>query len=310
MLARIILYPTHTQSSLYHPRESFFFGSFWLSICVIICGIQEYGVTLGPGYPWLIDTIYVLYWIYAGCSLVNSIAQYWLLISSSLVRPIPYFSSCFLAGYSAMLTGTVASLIAGHQPPDRAVAIIISGVAYQGFGWLISLICIVFFVKDLMDNGLPPPQLRPGLFIPIGSCAYTIVALIGQANGIPAAPSYGYFSSHPSAKDILQTLSLFVGIFLWVFTFWIFGIAFLANISVAGKMPFSLTWWAFIFPNVGFTVATIMIGRELESDGILWVGSVMTILLTAIWLTAVVGCVRAVWLGQIMWPGKDEDKDR
>jgi tellurite resistance protein TehA-like permease len=310
MLLRSLLHPTHTKNSFFHPQESFFFSSFWLSISVIISGIQIYGVTLGPGYPWLISTIYVLYWVYAGCSLVNSIAQYWLLISSSAVRPIPFLSSYFLAGYSAMLTGTVASLIAAHQPPDRAVVVIVSGCAYQGYGLLITLVCITYFVRDLMDNGLPPPQSRPALFIPIGGCSYTIVAFIGQANAIPVSPSYGYFSVHPSAREILQILSLSLGVFLWIFTFWAFAIAFLGNLAVAGSMPFSLTWWAFIFPNVGFTLATIMIGRELASEGILWVGSLMTISLAIIWCIAAVGCVRAVWLGHIMWPGKDEDKNR
>ena len=310
MLLRLLFHPTHTKNSFFHPQESFFFSSFWLSISVIISGIQLYGVTFGPAYPWLIDTIYILYWVYAGCSLANCIAHYWLLISSSAVRPVPFLSSYFLVGYSAMLTGTVASLIAANQSPDRAVVIVISGCAYQGYGWLITLVCITYFLRDLMDNGLPPPQLRPALFIPVGGCSYTIVALIGQANAIPVSPSYGYFSIHPSAKDILQTLALFLGIFLWIFTLWIFAIALLGNLVVMGTMSFSLTWWAFIFPNVGFTLATTMIGRELASEAIMWVGSLMTILLAIIWCIAAVGCIRAVWLGHIMWPGKDEDMGR
>lgn len=89
-----------------------------------------------------------------------------------------------------------------------------------------------------------------------------------------------------------------------------FAIAVVANVSAIGKMQFALTWWAFIFPNVGFTLSTVMLGRELGSEGILWVGSVMTALLAAIWCVAFVGCVRAVWKGMIVWPGRDEDKDR
>lgn len=137
---------------------------------------------------------------------------------------------------------------------------------------------------------------------------YTIVALIGQANAIPE--SYGYFAAHPGAKSVLQTTALFSGIFLWLFSFWVFAIAVMANAILIGKMPFALTWWAFIFPNVGFTLSTVVIGRELGSDGILWVGSVMTALVAAIWCVSFVGCVRAVWTKSIVWPGKDEDKDR
>ena len=35
----------------------------------------------------------------------------------------------------------------------------------------------------------------------------------------------------------------------------------------------------------------------------------MTILLVVIWLFTLVSLVKAVWIRQIMWPGRDEDKD-
>lgn len=307
-LARATLHFAHFKKSFLYSTESFFLGSFFLSISVIIGCIQLYGITHGPAWPWLVSATNALYWLYAAVSLLNSLFQYYILIAHSAARPVPFLPSAFLAGYSAMLTGTLSSLIAGHQPPGRATAIIVSGCAFQGFGWIISLICTAFVLQNLLANGLPPPHLRPALFIPVGAGAYTIVALIGQANAIP--PSYGYFATHPASRDILQTVAVFAGIFLWLFSFWMFAIAVVANVSAIGKMQFALTWWAFIFPNVGFTLSTVMLGRELGSEGILWVGSVMTVLLAAIWCVAFVGCVRAVWTGRIVWPGRDEDKDR
>jgi tellurite resistance protein TehA-like permease len=209
-----------------------------------------------------------------------------------------------------MLTGTVASLIVDSQPGRRVMPIVVSGVAYQGFGWCISFIAVVAYVRNVLDNGFPPAQLRPGLFIPVGSCAYTIVALIGLANAVSEGTEASYFARHPAAPEILRVLALFTGVFLYVFAFWLFAIAFWGNVSVVGRMPFSLTWWAFIFPNVGFTLSTSMLGKELESEGILWVASVMTVLLVVIWLVTVVGCVMAVWKREIVWPGRDEDRNR
>lgn len=308
MLARATLHFPHFKQSFTHPAESFFLGSFFLSISVIIGCIQLYGITYDPGDPWLLSTVHILYWLYAAASLLNSLFQYYMLIAYSATRPVPFLPSAFLAGYSAMLTGTVSSLIAGSQPPAAAAAIVISGCAFQGFGWIISLICTAFVLKNLLDKGLPPPHLRPALFIPVGAGAYTVVALIGQANAIPE--SYGYFAVRPGAKGVLQTVAVFSGVFLWLFSFWVFAIAVVANVSVVGKMQFALTWWAFIFPNVGFTLSTVVLGRELGSEGILWVGSAMTVLLVGMWGVAFVGCVRAVWLKRIVWPGRDEDRDR
>ncbi|KAH7413988.1 voltage-dependent anion channel [Phaeosphaeria sp. MPI-PUGE-AT-0046c] len=306
MLARLIFHPAHFKKIILHPPESFFIGAYLLSISVILGCIQLYGITHGPAYPWLLSAIYVLYWLYAAVSLLNSISQYYILIAHSTLRPVPFAPSMFLPGYSAMLTGTIASVIAGSQPGPRAEMVIISGLAFKGYGWLISSVCIVYFVRLLLDKGLPPPPMRPALFIPVGSLAYTIVALIGLANAIPDT---GYFARHPLAKEILTVTALFVSIFMWLFAFWVFAIAVVANVSCAKNMPFALAWWAFIFPNVGFMLSTSMIGKELESEAILWVASVMTIGLVAIWLIAAVACVKAVWVGTIMWPGKDEDKD-
>jgi len=75
-------------------------------------------------------------------------------------------------------------------------------------------------------------------------------------------------------------------------------------------MSFHLVWYAFVFPNVGFTICTINIGEAVMSEGILWVGSAMTIILVALWLFVGFMHARAVWNKDILWPGKDEDHDQ
>lgn len=64
-----------------------------------------------------------------------------------------------------------------------------------------------------------------------------------------------------------------------------------------------------MFPNIGFTICTIAIGDALMSEGILWVGSAMSILVIATWLFVGFMHIRAVWRKDILWPGKDEDHD-
>ena len=76
----------------------------------------------------------------------------------------------------------------------------------------------------------------------------------------------------------------------------------------AHKMSFTLNWWAFIFPNAGLTLATIQAGKVLNSNALNGIASALTILLVIMWLFTAVCCVRALYRGEIMWPGKDEDK--
>jgi tellurite resistance protein TehA-like permease len=209
-----------------------------------------------------------------------------------------------------MLTGTVASIIAESQPPEHRVSILVSGCAYQGFGFLFSMVLVTMYMMQLMEKGLPPPAVRPGMFIPVGTPAYTIIAFIGQARAIPT--SHGYYVTHPAAAEILQITALWISIALWLLAFWLFAIAALGCMWAfkrPGKMSFALAWWAAIFPNVGFTVATVYVGVEMRSEGVLWVGSALTVGLVAAWLGTVGMCARAVLRGTIVWPGRDEDKN-
>ena len=208
--------------------------------------------------------------------------------------------------FPIMLSGTLASTIAPSQPTSHRMTILVAGISFQGLGWMLSLIMDALYVHRLLQFGLPDPNLRPGMFIAVGPPSFTGLALIGMSNALPA--NYSFFATHSLAIEILQTLALFTGIFLWSLAFWFFCIALVSVFAGLRKMNFHLVWWAFVFPNVGFTIATIRIGEGLRSQAILWVGSVMTIFLVAIWLFVLAMHARAVLTKQILMPGKDEDK--
>jgi tellurite resistance protein TehA-like permease len=107
----------------------------------------------------------------------------------------------------------------------------------------------------------------------------------------------------------VRVLALCAAVFLWGLSFWFFASA---TMAVAAGMPdrrFHLSWWSFVFPNVGFTLASIRIGTALGSQGVLWFSSVMTALLFAAWLFIAFRSVRAVYKREILWPGHDEDSD-
>lgn len=74
-------------------------------------------------------------------------------------------------------------------------------------------------------------------------------------------------------------------------------------------MHFTLNWWAFIFPNVGLTIALIQIANALDSNGIKGVCSAMTIILVVMWIFVAFMNVRALWRGEVLWPGMDEDME-
>ncbi|KAI1327680.1 voltage-dependent anion channel [Xylariaceae sp. FL0255] len=312
MITRFVLHPHKLRPSLTSGPEAFFFASFLLSIATVIICIERFGVPhVGP---WLIVATRVLFWIYAAASLLFSTTIWVVLGSTPHLKTIPLNPAMFLMVFNAMLTGTTAGAIAGTQPPDQRLPILVAGVAYQGLGWILCMFLLGWYLGSIIERGLGGPNVRPALFMPVGSSGYTIVALIACARNIPT--HYGYFGQHPAATEILQVVALWSSIFLWLVAFWIFAVALIANIPVIWpikngryepQMSFGLSWWGMIFPNVGFTIGTGYIGTELGSPAIEWVATVMTAILFVAWLFNLILHFKAIITGQIMWPGKDED---
>ncbi|KAJ5932787.1 hypothetical protein N7516_007276 [Penicillium verrucosum] len=195
-------------------------------------------------------------------TLLNSTLHLSLAFKYTPVVAVEMSPAWFLSIFNAMLTDTIAGSIAPSQPPPQRMPIIVAGIGYQGLGWTASVLLLAWFIGQLLEKGWPEPSQRPGLFMSIGSAGFTTVALIGTARA-----------------EILQVLATWAGIFLWGFALWLFGLAFfvcMAEVITRENglwvipMRFTNTWWAFIFPNVGFTLATVYLGQELESNAILW----------------------------------------
>jgi tellurite resistance protein TehA-like permease len=119
---------------------------------------------------------------------------------------------------------------------------------------------------------------------------------------------YGYFAVNEGSIQILRTLADFVAIFLWLLALWFFVLTLIAVLIGVRSMEYHMVWWALVFPNVALALATGRIGQRLNSQGIMWVSSAMTIALVAGWLFVIFFNGRAVLTGQMMMPGKDEDR--
>jgi tellurite resistance protein TehA-like permease len=70
---------------------------------------------------------------------------------------------------------------------------------------------------------------------------------------------------------------------------------------------FHLGWWAMVFPNTGFIIATINIGNSLKDEVILYVGNGLTIVVVCMWAFVLYHNIRAVVVADILYPGRDED---
>lgn len=256
--------------------------------------------------PWLTTAIEGLYWIYVALAFLAAVFQYLSLFTGPRLTLQGMTPAWILPVFPIMLSATIATLISPALSQSRRMPVIVAGVAFQGLGWMIAFLMYALYTHRLMSYGLPAPDLRPGMFIPVGPPSFTGLVLIGLAKALP--DDYGYFTSRPMGVEVVRIMADFTAIFLWVLALWFFCIALVAVVLGARKMSFHMVWWACVFPNTGFAIDTISIGEQLRSEGILWVGSAMTVLIVVAWIFIFVAQIRAVWKGQILMPGKDEDK--
>ncbi|KAI4864057.1 voltage-dependent anion channel-domain-containing protein [Hypoxylon rubiginosum] len=302
MCSRWFLHRGTFISSITHSREAFFVPTIFLAIATIITGTQRYAIAEeNDSVVWLIST---LFWVYVVASLAFAIGQYSYVFKTHDLGLHTMMPTWILPIFPIMLSGTIASVIAETQPQMNAVPIVVAGITCQGLGLSVAFMMYAHMVGRLMSRGLPNREHRTGLYMNVGPPAFTALAVIGMANGLP--DQFDINEGMVLDMKIIRPMAVVAAIFLWALSLWWFGIA---TISVIVSPPqyFHLNWWAAVFPNTGFILATISIGNELQHEGIQWFATGLSVCLLCSYCFVLVSLVRAVIIQDIMYPGRDED---
>lgn len=302
LVARFFLFSGSFKQSLTHEREGFFFPTFFLTLATIITSTYRYAVPVDD--PHLNWGIQVAFWSYILVTIIVAVGQYSYVFRRHNLEVRTMMPTWILPIFPIMLSGTIASVIADTQPDTNSPAIVMGGLAAQGLGFSVSFLMYGHMVGRLMSFGLPGREHRPGLFMNVGPPAFTALAFIGMANGLP--DNFDFDGNGVIDIHFIRQMALLGAVFLWGLSFWWWGIALIAVISSRPKY-FHLGWWASVFPNTGFTLATISIGKTLNSDIIMGFSVFMSICLLTTYFFVLYHNIRAVLNQDIMYPGRDED---
>jgi C4-dicarboxylate transporter/malic acid transport protein len=303
LAARFILHRGDFSASLSHPREGFFVPTAFLAFATVITSTDRYAIPKDD--ENLVWAVQATFWLYVIATTLLAVGQYSYVFSAHSFKLTTMMPTWILPIFPIMLSGTIASVIAETQPAIAAVPIIVAGLTCQGLGLSVAAMMYAHMIGRLMEAGLPHREHRPGLFMCVGPPAFTALALIGMARGLPQ-------QLDPDGDGIvvdnamIRTIALMSAIFLWALSFWWFGIGVIAVIRAPPKY-FHLGWWAMVFPNTGFILATIQITRELNNEGLKWFTTGMSILLLLVFCFVLFHHIRAVIIQDIMYPGRDED---
>jgi len=109
--------------SLHHPLESFFFGSFFVSIGLILYCMEQYGVPSSG--PWLVKALEVLFWGYAGIVMLVAIFQYHVIFDREHLPVTEAMPAWILPVYPFLVLGVLGSKLLNSQPPEAGFPIFI-----------------------------------------------------------------------------------------------------------------------------------------------------------------------------------------
>lgn len=307
MITRFILVPRKLTASLHHPVEGLFHGTYWVSVALILNGAYVFGNDETG--LWMTKAQEVCFWTYCAISFAISIIQYSMFFRLERLNVTDAVPAWIFPIYPLLVVGTLAGTILPDQPDDASWKIFVGGVMFQGVAWTVSFLMYGIYMQRLMTSSLPSATVRPGMFVSVGPAGYTSAGMFALAKQAPRLIPANYWTDTVVPDgEIVRIFGIMSGLFILLFAYWFFFITTIAILTGIRKMSFSLNWWAFIFPNAGLTLATIQAGSALKSEGINGVASALTILLVIMWFMVAGFCARAVWLGDVMWPGKDEDK--
>lgn len=309
MGSRFVIVPRKWCASLHHPVEGLFFGTYWVSLALILSCIQIYGVP-STG-PWLVKTMEILFWIYCGLVLLVAVFQYTVLFSRERLNVADAIPAWIFPIYPLLTVGVLAGSMIPSQPEYAAYPMWVGSVMLEGLAWTVSLMMYTIYTQRLMSSALPTPSTRPGMFVSVGPAGYTSAALISLATQAPKVLPALAFSDDSTFSDglIVKIIGILAGCFIFLFSFWFFCVSVTAVIAGIREMSFTLNWWAFIFPNAGLNLAAIELGKVFSSSPINAICNAMTIVLVVLWFIVALAHIRALWQLKIMFPGQDEDAD-
>jgi tellurite resistance protein TehA-like permease len=276
--------------SMSEPSEAMFFAAFWIGAYGIITAGAEFAAPIAGSH--LGTTFCAFFWIYLVCALCTGVGLHLLLFQQHSLLAAHMTPAWLLPVLPIILVGVMAGGVADFLTEKQRFPVLIAGLVCSSMGFLISLPVAAIYFTRLFTAGFPDPDTRPGMMIAVGPPTYAPLAWLKLAAAIPK--DYAAFATFSVATEVVQIMAFILSLAVFGMGIFFLLMAFCAIIRRSHQMRFHLTWYGFIFPNVGLLSAAGIFGNLIPSDGLKWVVSVATAFLSAIWIFVSVMHVRAI----------------
>jgi C4-dicarboxylate transporter/malic acid transport protein len=293
-LARWIWHFDRASEDLKHPMLGNFFAT--LPVGMLVLGANLY--LIGPGMfsPDFINVAGLVLFICASVLIILFTVV--VLYNSYTLEDLSIDHlnfSWFITPVADIVVPILGGPLAVHYlsfDPAAAMMINIIDMIFYGIGFMLFIYVGAVVFDRFINHKLPHAQVSPTFWIILGPIGMGVVSLFGIA---ASSQSLGLLAD-PSSLKVLGTI-------LWGFGFW----AFLQTVVLTIRywkdgVPFSMTWWAYIFPFAAYTISTFTVSAFLKSQVVYWYGVGLLVLLATMWLIVLVRSLLS--LDELLFPAK------
>ncbi len=177
--------------------------------------------------------------------------------------------------------------------PFLAKTVLLINLSFFGLGFLLFLFIGGIIFTRLAQHPLPPAPMAPTFWITLGPIGVGTVSLMGLADSMQSQGMLG----------AVDTVYLFATA-LWGLGLWAIGVA----ILITGQyykhngIPFSLSWWAFIFPLAAYSLASLKVAAYFTSPLATWYAGLVAALLAVLWTISFVRTLTGSLNGGLFQP--------
>ncbi|KAH6719485.1 sulfite efflux pump SSU1 [Leptodontidium sp. MPI-SDFR-AT-0119] len=297
---RYFLYPRVFPAVLRHPHQSLFLATFPVGLATLINMTVLVCVPVwGHGMATL---AWVLWWIDSVMALIACFHLTYMIMSNRRSELEEMTALYFIPIVSVVIAATSGGLVAGviPDPNHRLWTLIISYILW-GIGSPLSWIILTLYFLRMTVHKPVKREVIVSLLLPIGPLSlsgFSIMVLGKLARNL--FPVTHSLSKVKDAGDLFYAVGFLVGLIMWGFSIVWFFVA-VVMIATSGGFPFNMGWWGFIFPVGVFTLLTISIGEELESQFFKILSCVLTGTCVVMWLVVAAGTAQRSWTGKMFY---------
>lgn len=290
-VVRWLSHPGAAIADLRNPVAGALYGTFPGGLLVLAVGIATVGPSLNAP-DAVTTTVAILATIGVILAFGISVVFAYLLFATPQIGPQTANGAWFIPPVVNIVAPLALAPLVSKVAPADGVTLVVAGYAFLGMGLLLFVLVASLIYDRMVFHPLPAAPLAPSLWIGLGPVGVGVLGLLRLAQ--VGAPIWG-----PSAAAV-STMSSVGATILWGFGLWWLAAAILllAGYLRAGRLPYSVGWWAFTFPLGAYAAATLALARAWQSGVMEDLAVVLFVLLVIFWIVVSAGTLRAVRSGQ------------